>query len=331
MNILCLLQDAINNNASDIHLIPEVLPAFRIHGSIQPIGDEVFSVADCNALLDFFLDAEQKKLFLLQKEFDFSFAHPSIAHRLRVNVFMQSGAAAFAIRIIPVSIPTLEALQLPPIVRHLARKEHGLILVTGPTGSGKTTTLAAMINHIIHERPSYVLTLEDPIEYVFASQRSIISQREIGTDTSSFASGLRGALREDPDVILVGEIRDLDSLSTAISASETGHLVLATLHTANTIEAIYRLIYSFDEVKQQQIQMQLASSLQGIIAQKLMPRKDQLGRVAAMEVLVATSAVRNLIRKGEPHLLMSALQSGRHDGMQTMQDSIEALRRKNMI
>ncbi|MBT9156828.1 MAG: Twitching mobility protein [Firmicutes bacterium] len=248
-----------------------------------------------------------------------------------MNVYRQRNTVAIALRLIPAGIPDLRELNLPPIVSELARKPNGLILVTGPTGSGKSTTLAAMIGQINREEKLHILTLEDPIEFLHRHDQSMVNQREIGPDTPTFAAGLRAALREDPDVILVGEMRDYDTTQIAVSAAETGHLVLATLHTPSAWQTIDRIVDIFPPYQQAQIRIQLAASLQGVIAQQLLPRADGPGRVAAFEVMVSTPAVRNLIREGKTHQLPSILQTNARAGMVTMEASLKALLSSRII
>lgn len=263
-------------------------------------------------------------------EIDFSFAIFGLS-RFRVNAFKQRGSTAIVIRTVNEKIPTLEELGHPAVLRTLASQARGLVLVTGPTGSGKSTTLAAMINLINQERPCHILTVEDPIEYLHKHCKSIVNQREMHSDTKSFSIALRAALREDPDVILVGEMRDPETIATAITAAETGHLVFATLHTGSAAQTIDRIIDSFPAHQQQQIRIQLSVTLQGIVAQQLLPRMDKKGRIAALEVLIATPAVRNIIREGKTHQLTSVIQTGAKFGMQPMDMALRDLYRRGIV
>lgn len=273
---------------------------------------------------------EQQLYFKEHGEIDFSFAIFGLS-RFRVNAFKQRGSTAIVIRTVNENVPTLEELGHPAVLRTLASQPRGLVLVTGPTGSGKSTTLAAMINLINQERPCHILTLEDPIEYLHKHAKSIVNQREMHSDTKSFSIALRAALREDPDVILVGEMRDPETIATAITAAETGHLVFATLHTGSAAQTIDRIIDSFPAHQQQQIRIQLSVTLQGIIAQQLLPRIDQKGRIAALEVLIATPAVRNIIREGKTHQLTSVIQTGAKFGMQPMDMALRDLYRRGLV
>jgi len=273
---------------------------------------------------------EKWELLRERGEIDLAYSLPGVS-RFRVNVFHQRGSVGAAIRLIPRNIPDLERLGLPPVVAELAERQHGLVLVTGPTGSGKSTTLAAMVDRINRERSCHIITLEDPIEYLHQHRRSIVNQREVGADTRSFASALRAALRQDPDVILVGEMRDLETIATAITAAETGHLVLATLHTSSAVQSIDRIIDVFPSHQQGQVRIQLADTLEGVITQQLWLRADRTGRVAAVEVLAATPAVKNLIREGKTHQIISSIQTGGRYGMQTMEMALRQLVARGII
>jgi len=320
-----LLRKALDLQASDLHLTVELPPMLRIDGDLLPMQDmPVLRGTDTTRLLDELLNDHQREELVKHGSVDFSHSLPGIG-RFRVNAYRQRNAVAIALRIIPLGIPSMKALNLPPIISELARKPNGLILVTGPTGSGKSTTLAAMIGQINEEEKLHILTLEDPIEFLHRHGKSMVNQREIGPDTPSFATGLRAALREDPDVILVGEMRDYDTTQIAVSAAETGHLVLATLHTPSASQTIDRIIDIFPPYQQPQIRIQLAASLQGVVAQQLLPRADGPGRVAAFEILIATPAVRNLIREGKTHQLPSIIQTNAKVGMVTMESSLKAL------
>jgi twitching motility protein PilT len=268
-------------------------------------------------------------MFLKEKELDFAYEFKGRA-RFRINLYVQRGSIAFAIRFIPYEIPKLEDLNLPPVLKELTRRQSGLILVTGPTGSGKSTTLASMINLINEERSLHVVTIEDPIEYVYTPRRCVISQREVGEDTHSFGNALKHVLRQDPDVILIGEMRDLETMQAAITAAETGHLVFSTLHTTSAPQTVDRIIDVFPPHQQSQIRSQLSITLEAVITQRLL-KKAGGGRVPACEILIATPALRNLIREGKTHQIYSLMELGREYGMQTMEDALNDLLRKRQI
>ncbi len=319
-----LLAAAVKQQASDIHLTVGAPPVLRVNGSLIRWDGERLLPADTEAALRELADADKLAQFQTRGELDFSYAIARVS-RFRVNAFRQRGSVALAIRVVNETIPSIAMLGIPPSVTQLALKPRGLVLVTGPTGSGKSTTLAAMINLINMERSCHIITLEDPIEYLHRHGNSIINQRELHADTLSFANALRAALREDPDVILVGEMRDTETIATAITAAETGHLVLATLHTADAAQTIDRIIDVFPPHQQQQVKIQLSLTLQGIVAQQLLPRRGGQGRIAAFEVLLATPAVRNLIREGKTHQLHSVIQTGAKSGMQSMDMALRDL------
>ena len=325
-----LLDQAVHSRASDLHITVGAPPIFRIDGQLVPTNHQLLNVKNTERLFKAITTPQQQQYFNEHGEIDFSFAVPGLS-RFRVNAFHQRGSVAIVIRVIDENIPTLEGLGHPSVIRTLACQARGLVLVTGPTGSGKSTTLAAMINLINQERFCHILTLEDPIEFLHKHNKSIVNQREINTDTKSFTVALRAALREDPDVILVGEMRDSETIATAITAAETGHLVFATLHTGSAVQTIDRIIDAFPSHQQQQIRIQLSVTLQGIIAQQLLPRMDQIGRVSALEILVATPAVRNMIREGKTHQLTSFIQTGAKFGMQTMDIALRDLYRRGII
>ncbi|MBP2653918.1 MAG: pilT [Firmicutes bacterium] len=316
--------------ASDLHITVGMPPMLRIDGELTPLAYQRERPEMTEALLAEIASAEVLSKFAAQGDVDFSYAIPGLS-RFRVNAFRQRGSVAIAVRLVNERVPTLEELGHPEVIKELARKLRGLVLVTGPTGSGKSTTLAAMIGLINRERACHIITLEDPIEYLHSHGKSIVNQRELHLDTKSFADALRAALREDPDVILLGEMRDMETIATAITAAETGHLVLATLHTGDAAQTIDRIIDVFPPHHQQQVRIQLSLTLQGIVVQQLLPRKDGKGRVAALEILLATPAVRNIIRESKTQQLMSVLQTGAKAGMQTMDGSLRELVRSEVV
>jgi twitching motility protein PilT len=325
LNLRALLEEMIERQASDLHVTVGERPMLRVDGHIIPgRSAQILSGKDTLQLAYSVLTEGQKKRFELDDELDFSFGIASLA-RFRGNLFKQRGQVAMVVRRIPVLIPTCEELKLPPAIVRFAEKPRGLVLVTGPTGSGKSTTLASLIDKINKERQAHILTVEDPIEFVHKHQQSIVNQREVGTDTRSFASALKYALREDPDVILVGEMRDLETISAAITIAETGHLAFATLHTNSAAEAVNRIIDVFPSHQQSQVRAQLAFSLEGIVTQVLLPRLNGKGRVMASEVLVVTPAIRALIRDDKIHQVYSMMQAGKKYGMQTLNDSLYQL------
>ena len=316
--------------ASDIHITSGIPPTYRINGKLIPIGDTILTPEDTENLILQSLSDYQMEILREKGEVDFSYSSPGVG-RYRVNAYRQRGTYGMALRIIPLTIPSTEALGLPDVVNDLARLPRGLILVTGPTGSGKSTTLASMIDQINKERNCHILTLEDPLEYLHKHNKAIVNQREIGSDSLSFANALRGALREDPDVILVGEMRDLETISIAITAAETGHLVLSTLHTNGAAKTVDRVIDVFPPHQQQQVRVQLASVIQAIISQQLLPKGDGKGRVAALEIMVATPAIRNLIRENKNYQIDTAIQTGAKLRMQTMDTSLINLYKRGII
>ena len=325
LNLRALLQEMIEREASDLHLTAGERPKVRVDGEIVDCSvEDVLSPKDTLQLAYSVLTETQKKRFELEDELDFSFGIQNLA-RFRGNVFKQRGCVAMVLRMIPFSVRTLEDLGLPPIGAKLAERPRGLILVTGATGSGKSTTLAAMVDIINKSRKGHIITVEDPIEFIHRHQSCLVNQREIGTDTKSFASALKYALREDPDIILVGEMRDLETIAAALTIAETGHLVLATLHTNSAAESINRIIDVFPPTQQPQVRAQLAFVLEGVITQALLQRARGKGRILACEVMVATPAIRALIRDDKVHQIYSALQAGKKHGMQTMVDSLYQL------
>ncbi len=322
LNLRALLQEMIEREASDLHVTAGERPKLRIDGDITNSSIEhVLTPKDTLQLAYSVLTEQQKKRFEFEDELDFSFGIQNLA-RFRGNVFKQRGCVAMVLRMIPFSVRTFEDLGLPPVTAKLAERPRGLILVTGPTGSGKSTTLAAMLDKINKERKGHIITVEDPIEFIHRHQSCIVNQREIGTDTKSFAAALKYALREDPDIILVGEMRDLETIAAALTIAETGHLVLATLHTNSAAESINRIIDVFPASQQPQVRAQLAFVLEGVLTQCLLQRSRGKGRVMACEIMVATPAIRALIRDDKVHQIYSALQSGKKHGMQTMVDSL---------
>jgi len=322
LNLRALLQEMIEREASDLHVTAGERPKLRVDGDIVNSSVEhVLTPKDTLQLAYSVLTETQKKRFEFEDELDFSFGIQNLA-RFRGNVFKQRGCVAMVLRMIPFSVRTFEDLGLPPVVAKLAERPRGLILVTGPTGSGKSTTLAAMIDKINKDRKGHIITVEDPIEFIHRHQNCIVNQREIGTDTKSFASALKYALREDPDIILVGEMRDLETIAAALTIAETGHLVLATLHTNSAAESINRIIDVFPSTQQSQVRAQLAFVLEGVLTQTLLQRSRGKGRVMACEIMVATPAIRALIRDDKVHQIYSALQSGKKHGMQTMTDAL---------
>lgn len=331
-----LLMLAVQKGASDLHITAGTEPIFRLHGKLTTLAaagtgyHHKLTPADTETLAKKIMTPQQYQYFDEAGDYDFPYQLPE-GYRFRVNVFKQRGHVALAIRVINNVILSFQQLGLPPVLAQLASLNKGLVLVTGPSGSGKSTTLTAMIDHINSSQRKHIITLEDPIEFVHKHKKSIINQREVGRDTKSFAHALRAAMREDPDVILVGEMRDLETIDTAITAAETGHLVLSTLHTASAAQTIDRIIGVFPPHQQQQIRVQLANTLQGVVAQQLIPRLDQPGRVAALEVLVATPAIRNLIREGNTYQIISQIQTGAKYGMQTLDASLGRLYRDNII
>jgi twitching motility protein PilT len=326
-----ILVKVVENNASDLHITPGVPPMLRIRGALAPIdGLPRLTPTDTREIVYSVLNSSQRQRLETDNQLDFSYSVPGKG-RFRVNAYHQRGSVAAAFRLIPSKTVPIEELGLPPVIREFAKKPRGLVLVTGPTGSGKSTTLASMINEINETRSDHILTIEDPIEFVHTHKKCIVNQRELGTDAKSFALALKAALRQDPDVILVGEMRDMETIGTALTAAETGHLVYATLHTQDAPQTIDRIIDVFPSDQQGQVRMQLAVGLQGIVTQTLLPTADGLGRAVAAEVLVPTPGVRNLIREGKIHQIYSLIQTGGSHGMQTMDASLAGLVRKGVI
>ncbi len=326
-----LLEQLVARGASDLHLTVGSPPALRVLGHIERAGDyPPLSPDDTRDLLYRILSTEQQKHFELKRHLDFAYSLPGLA-RFRVNVFHQRDSVGAAFRVIPQDIRGIDELGLPDVLHELARKPRGIVLVTGPTGSGKSTTLAAIVDEINRTRSEHILTIEDPIEFVHRHKRCIVNQREIGTDAPNFADALRAALRQDPDVILVGEMRDLETISTALTAAETGHLVFGTLHTQSAPSTIDRIIDVFPAEQQEQVRIMIAGSLEGIVTQTLLPSADGTGRVAALEVLLPDDAVRNLIRQGKVEQIYSFMQTGTARGMQTMEQALADLAMRRVI
>jgi twitching motility protein PilT len=331
LSIDALLERAVELGASDLHITAGSHPAIRVHGHIELLHD--FAVLDPDSVRELMYritTTEQQKKLELQRQLDFAYGLRGLS-RFRVNVYYQRESLAAAFRTIPTDIRSVEDLGLPPSMHELTTKPRGLVLVTGPTGSGKSTTLAALIDEINQARTDHIITIEDPIEFLHSHKRCIVNQREVGQDAIGFAEALRGALRQDPDVILLGEMRYLETIATALTAAETGHLVFATLHTQSAPSTIDRIIDVFPAAQQDQIRQQIANSLQGIVTQTLIPTLDGLGRVAGLEILFLDDAIRNLIRQGKIEQIYSYMQTGTRRGMQTMEQSLLELIQKRLI
>jgi twitching motility protein PilT len=326
-----VLTKMVEERASDVHLTPGFPPAIRVRGRMAGMeGFPVLSPQQTRDVVYNILNGDQRKRFENHKQIDFAYSIPGVA-RFRVNTYFQRGAISAAFRHIPHEIQSLDTLGLPPILTELTKKPRGFVLVTGPTGSGKSTTLASMIDMINAERHEHILTIEDPIEYLHSHRNCIVNQREIGNDAEDFALALKAALRQDPDVILVGEMRDLETVSTALTAAETGHLVFATLHTQSAAQTVDRIIDVFPTNQQHQVRMQLSIALQGVVTQQLLPTADGAGRAAVAEVMIPTPAIRNLIREGKTHQIYSAIQTSGALGMQTMDAHLAQLVRMGKI
>lgn len=325
-----ILTAAYEKKASDVHLVVGSSPVFRIDGKLIPQKQDILTPQDTTLFAKKMLKEEKWERLVLKKDIDFSYAITD-AVRFRVNVFYQRHALSLAFRIISTEIPSVESLGLPHVAKKLVERPHGLFLVTGPTGSGKSTSLAALIDYVNQTLNRHIITLEDPIEYLHAHKESIIEQREVGSDTVSFRDGLRASLRQDPDIILVGELRDMDTISTAITASETGHLVLATLHTSDAASSIERMIDVFPGEQRTQVRLMLANVLLGILSQRLFPTKETKGRVAATEMLINNTAIKNLIRAEKMHQIPNVLQTSFDQGMHTMEMSVKQLVKNGKI
>lgn len=330
MDIDKLLKLTLEKGASDLHLKVPNPPILRIDGTIDRVeGMEPLKPQDIQDVFEQITSQEQRVKFEREKELDFAYSVPTLA-RFRVNVMKQRGTLGIAFRLVPFKVPTIDELKLPGLLKELVLRPRGFILVTGPTGSGKSTTLAAMINHLNENDKRTVITIEDPIEFLYRDKKSVIAQRDIGDDTDSFPIALKHALRHDPDAIVVGEMRDLETISTAIMAAETGHLVLGTLHTTDAAQTVDRIIDAFPPTQQRQIRLQLSQVLEAILSQALLPRIGG-GRVAAFEILLASPAVRNLIRDEKTHELTSVMQTSTRDGMKTLNQSLSELVSRNIV
>lgn len=325
-----ILKKMVEMKASDLHIKADSVPFFRVDGFYVDSGFNKLTKDEVRALIGQMTTDEQKAKF--DEEFELDLAHSiKDVGRFRVNVYLQSGELATVIRFIPVKVSTIDELGLPEVFKYLASLPRGLVLVTGPTGSGKSTTLAAMIDYINSNRKCHIVTIEDPVEFIHKDKESVIDQREIGKDTHSFANALKRVLRQDPDVILVGEMRDLETVSTALTGAETGHLVLATLHTNSAPQTIDRIIDVFPSSQQPQVRSQLCLVLEGVICQTLIPKRDGIGRVPAFEIMVATPAIRTMIRENQLAQISSAIQTGKEKGMQTLDSALKELIEKDII
>jgi twitching motility protein PilT len=325
-----LLHKAVTRKASDLHITAGLPPMFRVDGRIVKSDEERITPSLAQKIIYSMLTDQQKQAFENNFELDFSYGVAGLG-RFRVNIFLQRGSISAVMRSIPSKIPTLDDLRMPQVIKKLTQRPRGLILVTGPTGSGKSTTLAACIDLINSTRDAHIITIEDPIEYLHRHKNCIINQRELELDTKSFTRALRSALREDPDVILIGEMRDLETMEAAITIAETGHLVFATLHTNTAAGSIDRIVDVFPPHQQTQIRTQLSMNLEAVLSQQLMPRTGGVGRVPAVEILVATPAVRNLIRENKAHQIPAAIQTGNKEGMQTMDQALKELYSSGLI
>jgi twitching motility protein PilT len=326
-----VLMEMIGRRASDLHVAAGARPTVRVRGHLVALEDfPRLTPEDTREIVYSILSGEQRRRLENDLQLDFAYVIPGQA-RFRVNAYFQRSALGAAFRLIPTDLSSIDALGLPPVVHELTRKPRGIVLVTGPTGSGKSTSLAAMIDEINGSRDEHIMTIEDPIEFLHGHKRCIVNQRELGTDATSFAAALKSALRQDPDVILVGEMRDLDTIATALTAAETGHLVFATLHTQDAPQTIDRIIDVFPAEQQNQVRVQLSVALQGVVTQQLLPTADGVGRTVACEVLVPTPAIRNLIREGKIHQITSFMQTGSAHGMQTMDAALATLVRAGKI
>ncbi|GAC1410225.1 MAG: type IV pilus twitching motility protein PilT [Actinomycetota bacterium] len=329
MDARALLDHTVATGASDLHIRVGLPPMVRLHGELLAVGEQALDADDAQKMVDQVCSVEQRDRLDTEREVDF--AIETSDSRFRANVFLERKGYGGVFRVIPTRIKSVEELGLPQVISDLCRREKGLVVVTGPTGSGKSTTLAAMIDLINTERSGHILTIEDPIEFVHEPKRCVVTQREVGSHTHSFANALRSSLREDPDVILVGEMRDLETISLAITAAETGHLVFGTLHTMSAAKTIDRIVDAFPADRQEQIRVMLSESLEGVVSQALIPRADGTGRVAAHEILVVLPSIRNIIREAKTHQIASIMQTGVQHGMQTMESTLSRLVHEHVI
>ncbi len=329
-NLDSFFTEAHTQGASDLHLVTGMPPIIRLHGELVALDSPTLTGKNIEALVVAIINTAQRERFEREREFDFSYQSKD-GTRFRVNLHFERDNIGLVARVIPTEIPTLDDIGMPPVVRQLTELDYGLVLITGPTGCGKSTTLASIINHINEDRAVNIITLEDPIEFLFRAQKSIIKQRQLGSDMISFAEGLKHTLRQDPDVIMVGEMRDLDTIGTTLTLAETGHLVLATLHTNNAAQTIDRIIDVFPPHQQTQIRLQLSFSMKAVISQRLLPRSDGKGRIAAREILLNNPAVSNLIRENKVAQIKSVIQTSAEDGMMTMDQHLKWLVRQDAI